>query len=53
MQEDFTQNRLHPGISRFETCEVWVRLFNCVSVNLQDIVHRGSTLTTEKTFRTS
>ena len=23
MQEDFTQNRLHPGISmRFETCEV-------------------------------
>ena len=32
MQEDFTQNRLHTGISmRFETCEVWVRLFKCVS----------------------
>ncbi|GEM_PF-3675005 len=32
MQEDFTQNRLHPGVSmRFETCEVWVRLFKCVS----------------------
>ncbi len=32
MQEDFTQNRLHPDISmRFETCEVWVRLFKCVS----------------------
>ena len=32
MQEDFTQNRLHPGISmRFETCEVWARLFKCVS----------------------
>ena len=32
MQEDFTQNRLHPGISlRFKTCEVWVRLFQCVS----------------------
>ncbi|GEM_PF-455768 len=27
MQEDFTQNRLHPGISmRFETCEVWERV---------------------------
>ncbi|GEM_PF-6497190 len=32
MQEDFTQNRLHPGISmRFETCEVRVRLFKCLS----------------------
>ena len=32
MQEDLTQNRSHPGISmRFETCEVWVRLFKCVS----------------------
>ncbi len=32
MQEDFTQNSLHPGISmRCETCEVWVRLFKCVS----------------------
>ncbi len=32
MQEIFTQNGLHPGISmRFETCEVWVRLFKCVS----------------------
>ena len=32
MQEIFTQNRLHPGISmRFETCEVRVRLFKCVT----------------------
>ncbi len=32
MQEDFTQNGLHPGISMcFETCEVRVRLFKCVS----------------------
>ncbi len=32
VREDFTRNRLHAGISmRFETCEVRVRLFKCVS----------------------
>ncbi|GEM_PF-6659499 len=34
MQEDFIQNRLHPGISmHFEACGVRVRLFKCVSPN--------------------
>ncbi len=41
MQEDFTQNRLHPGISmRFETCEVWVQLFKCVSPILSKTMPR-------------
>gem|GEM_PF-4683052 len=43
MQEDLTQNRLHPGISmRFETCEVWVRLFKSVSpmINLLQLLQR-------------
>ncbi len=40
MQEDFTHNRLHPGIfMRFETCEVWVRLFKCVTTNETNIPH--------------
>jgi len=45
MQEDFTQNGLYPGISmRFETCEVRVRLFKCVSPNNWTLDNEGRAL---------